>query len=288
MSIKIQRITPTLHLRVENCVFSGNKAIDGAAVHIAGYVDLELPKIWGRDYSASILGASMYINVTQTTFLQNIAEESGGSIHIDCFMFTLNPDELQLVVGEVRVTCLNCNFIENKAENGYAVNIDCKQDPHAYNGLESLTDESPNSTNQTYKIFIHFLSATVVNNKAHRHENGHCTAVFCIHNTEEVSLSNSIFVGNNGSALYVKGSNLYIYSVVNITDNHGVSGGGLYFDCNPQSFLYLTPHYMPIIQHHSMEGQWLPKTAVLRLIKPNALFKYLMKMQSVHHYLMKQ
>ena len=256
-----------IQILLENCMLSNNKAIHGAAVHIAGYVDwkpkpkpihfIGLATEISLTYSSSfntpieILGPSVYINVTQTTFLQNIAAESGGGIDIDCFMFTVKERiQLTLDVGSVEVICSNCNFVENKAESGYAVNINnCnyKQDPNLYNNyIRQISTYNPlplfSFTTQTYRILISFFNTTVTNNRAYRHKKDHCTAVFCIHNTDKVLLSNSVFVGNNGSALYINGSNLHISGVVNITDNHGVSGGGLYFDCNPRSFLYLTPH----------------------------------------------
>ena len=210
------------NFRIANCVFSGNKAMQGAAVYIAHY-----PALWELWED---LGPNTHINVSQTIFLQNIADKSGGGIHI-------NPKDcvLQSWTAIVRVIYTNCSFIENRAESGYAMSI-----------------ESCYSKSKPYKnlLSIHLFNTEVRNNGRHRYSNGdHCTAVFCIDSTEEVLLSNSTFVGNSGSAVYVNESKLFISGTVKIIDNHGVNGGGLYFDCNPlsrypqsQSFLYLTPH----------------------------------------------
>ena len=194
---------------IENCIFSGNKAIQGAAVNI----------IWSYIYDPRI-----NVIISETTFLQNSAR-SGGAIYIDFRYFDhLEYHKLVTIIGK------NCNFMENKAENGYAMSIsDRKIDgkrSHSY-----------------YPISIQLFNMLVKNNGPQRYDEGnYCAAAFCIHNIEDLLLSNSTFVENNGSAVYINGSKLYISGVVNIIGNRGVSGGGLYFDCNPHSLMYLTPH----------------------------------------------
>ena len=141
----------TLLFKIGNCVFNGNKALHGAAVHIEGD-----DKLWVQVPTMS------YIKVLQTTFLKNVAERSGGGIHIKGFMAVY--DEFSLVM-----------------------------------------------------------------------------------------LSNSTFIRNNGSAVYTNASRLIISGVVKVINNHGVSGGGFYFDCTPQysSSIYLTPHSQLFIANNT-------------------------------------
>ena len=137
--------------RIENSVFSDNKAIQGAAVDILGYGGFCVTTV-------TAMVTSIHINISQTTLLHNVAEKNGSGIHID-FIFTRT-------------------------------------------GCDDLST---------------FGSASVL-------------------------LSNSTLMGNNGSTVYATASKVIVSGAVKVFDNHGVSGGGFYFDCNSQSYIYLTPH----------------------------------------------
>ena len=221
MCIETAQIRNTILKIDNNCVFSGNKAIHGAAVHIAGLI----PRTQYSRY--------MDITISQTTFLQNTARRSGGGLDF----FIISEDVFPFEAGLGFVNCTDCKFVENKAESGYAVSIS-DHSQKMTNSLSMITSTIPR-----YVFSISLINSVVMKNGPHKYNEGiHCAAVFCIHNTEEAILNNSIFVDNNGSAVYVSGSKLVISGVVNITGNHGVSGGGLYFDCSPQTFMYLTPN----------------------------------------------
>ena len=219
----IKAIHAQVEAVIENCALNGNNAMEGAAVYIAGHIQSEFESEFEFP-GWPVSRPKIQIIISQTTFLQNAARTSGGGMDINCFT---NSPAASLIVGAVMVTCTNCNFNANKAESGYAVSINCVPD-------------------QVYlsKISAQFVNSMFLNNGAQTYNEDYCAAVFCIHNTEKIILSNSTFVKNNGSAVYVNGSDLFVSSVVNIIGNHGIRGGGLYFNCNPddQSFLYLTPH----------------------------------------------
>ena len=207
-------------LIMDNCLFSGNEAIHGAAVHIAGLT-------YHKQY-----GPWMDIIISQTAFLQNVAKRSGGGIDI-----ISNHNFLEVGnIGVVMVGCIDCSFVENKAESGYAVSI---SDHNKNEVIDSLF--TMDSASLTYFIDISLINSVVRKNGAHKSTEGiNGAAAFYIHDTEEAILNNSIVVDNNGSAVYISRSELVIIGVVNITGNHGVSGGGLYFDCN--AFMYLRPN----------------------------------------------
>ena len=206
---------------IKNCIFSGNKAMQGSGAAVDVY-DLQSYKYSPRiDVTIVII-----VIISKTTFLQNSAR-SGGAIYIN-FRYSAHLEYKKIVT----IICKNCNFIKNKAENGYAMSISDRK-----------LDAKRSLSYYNYPISIQLFNILVKNNGPQRYDEGnYCAAAFCIHNIEEFLLSNSTFVENNGSAVYMIGSKLYIFGVVNIIGNHGVSGGGLYFDCNPQSFMYLTPH----------------------------------------------
>ena len=101
------------NFRIENCLFSSNKAMQGAAV----YIIYSYTAVW--EY---IDPPNTYIDISQTIFLQNIANKSGGGIYInpkDCVLYSW--------AAIVRVTYTKCNFIENRAESGYALSIELLQ-----------------------------------------------------------------------------------------------------------------------------------------------------------------
>ena len=60
------------NFRIANCVFSGNKAMQGAAIYIAHY-----PALWELWED---LGPNTHINVSQTIFLQNIADNASPAL----------------------------------------------------------------------------------------------------------------------------------------------------------------------------------------------------------------
>ena len=224
--------------RIENSVFMNNKAMQGAAVHIAGYIQWEygtsciiMPPPQEYDHA---FGPVIYISISETVFLQNAAKRDGGGININYFLHTVRLRE-DFTAGTVRVVCTRCNFTDNKADSGYAV------------GVSGCWNDEVSATNppdyQMYKVSIQLFDTRITFNSRCKHDKrDYCVAAFCVCNTEEVRLSNSTFVGNKGSAVYVRKSKIIIIGVVNIINNYGINGGGFYLDCNPQSFVYLTPH----------------------------------------------
>ena len=202
-----------------NCTFSRNRAVEGAGVHILLLVQ------WKLMFDQNTI--VMKINILRSTFIQNTARRSGGGIDISLHT---SKDRQRSVPSLITITCTGCSFVNNTAENGAAVHAKgCgENDRHGINtGLDQ-------SCLQAYRIFVRFYS-TIISKNFHRILNGFATLY--IQNIESFELRDSNIVGNNGTAIFISGSTLYVSGSVNVTGNHGHSGGGLYSDC--QSHIYL-------------------------------------------------
>ena len=202
-----------------NCTFSRNRAVEGAGVHI-----LLLMQWKDKHYSITPI---VNIMILQSTFIQNTARRSGGGIDISV-RNTKGPHKTVPIL--FTITCTGCSFVNNNAENGGAVHAKgCgENDRHRYNTGPVL------SCQQDYRMFIRF-SNTIISKNIHRFFNSFAT--LHIQNIESFTLHNSNITDNNGTAIFISGSTLSISGRVNVTGNHGHSGGGLYSDC--QSYIYL-------------------------------------------------
>ena len=233
---------------IDNCTFSNNTATQGGAVHIAAqweevislaYIQPIFSFFFGLSKSKNneipIEKPTININISQAHFLQNTARGSGGGM--DVFLYTTRDPLKPIVhVWGVTIVCTDCRFIENEAESGYAASV------RGCGKINGDIDKVIGICAQAYGTLVQFFNAKMKNNGVYKRNRDRYTSTLCLYNTEKILLSNSTISGNSDSAVYVIGSKLFISGVVKIIDNHGVSGGGLYFDCNPRSFLYLTPH----------------------------------------------
>ena len=205
-----------------NCDFNSNRAIEGAGVSI-----LLLVQWLNVSYPAM---AVMKIIILQTSFVQNTAIRSGGGILIHLHT---KKDPMRSVGSLITITCTGCSFVNNEADNGCAAHVrGCGQNAHSF-----LIDGGPvGSCLQAYRVSIQFTS-TLISKNLHRFFNSFATLY--IQNIENFELQSSNIVDNNGTAIYISKSKLYISGTVNVIGNHGHSGGGLYSDCNTQSYIYL-------------------------------------------------
>ena len=207
-----------VHLSLINCTFSSNRGVEGAGVYIL------LLMQWRMIFKHDTI--DMKINILQSAFIQNTARRSGGGIDI----FSRTSRYPKRSVPSLNITCTGCSFVNNNAENGAAVHAKgCGENDRK--GFDTGLDQS---CLQAYRTFIRFNSA-IISKNVHKFLNSFATLY--IQNIESFKLHNSNIVGNNGTAIYISRSTLYISGSVNVTGNHGHSGGGLYSDC--QSHIYL-------------------------------------------------
>ena len=209
------------YLSLINCNFSSNRAEEGAGVHISLSVQ------W--NYSFYRLPLFIRIIILQSTFIHNTAIKHGGGIYIH--LHTNNGHEIS-VESLLTITCTNCFFINNKADTGCAVYV---------RGCGQISNHGINtgpvgSCQQAYRISILFYR-TLISKNAHEFLSGFATLY--IRNIAKFELHSSNIIDNNSTAIYIVGSTLYINGTVNVIGNHGHSGGGLYSDCNPPSYIYL-------------------------------------------------
>ena len=229
-----------------NCTVSNNTAVEGAGVRTLLSVEWK----YMYHHPAAIV---MKIIILQSTFIQNTARRSGGGIDIDLHT---TKDPMKYVLSVITITCTGCSFVNNKAENGGAVHVKgCGQnDRHINPG-------PVRSCQQANRMSIQFYS-TIISKNIHGFFNSFATLY--VQNIESFELHSSSIVDNNGTAIYISESTLYVSGTVNVTGNHGHSGGGLYSDC--RSFMHLKHHHnfiWPITVHHIMEEQYLPKTVAV-------------------------
>ena len=209
-------------LRLINCNFSSNKAVDGAGVHISLFAQ------W--NYLSFPSAIVIRIFILQSSFIQNTARKCGGGIDIRLHTIS-DPDKS--VESLITITCTSCSFVNNKANNGHAAHAKgCGQIINRYR----VNTDPVGSCLQAYKMSIQFNSTIISKNI---HEVSNSFATLYIQNIERFELHSSNIVDNNGTAIHISGSTLYISGTVNVTGNYGHSGGGLYFDCNPRSTIYL-------------------------------------------------
>ena len=208
-----------VHFSLINCSFSRNRAEEGAGVYIL--LTMQWKFMFRQDTIA------MKINILQSTFIQNTAKRSGGGI--DVSLHTSN-DPQKSVTSLIIIACIGCSFVNNTAENGGAVYVKgCGE-----NDRHGIDTGIGHSCLQAYRMSIRFYSTTISKN-VQRSINSFATLY--IQNIESFELHNSHIADNNGTAIFISGSTLYVRGRVNVTGNHGHSGGGLYSDC--QSHIYL-------------------------------------------------
>ena len=172
----------------------------------------------------------MKIVILQSTFVRNVARRSGGGIRIN-LNTTKHPQ--RSVASLVTIACTSCRFVNNEAENGFAAHVKgCGQ-----NSRHGINTGPVGSCQQAYRMSIQFRSSVISKNSVRRFLNSYATLY--IQNIERFELHSSNIIDNNGTAIYISGSTLYISGTVNVIGNHGHSGGGLYSDCNPQSYIHL-------------------------------------------------
>ena len=210
------------YLSLINCNFYSNRAVEGAGVYISLSVQ------WEYKYSYRIT-LIIRIIILQSNFIQNTARKHGGGIAIH--LHTISDSKVS-VDSLITITCTSCFFVNNKAENGCAAYVrGCGQI-----NRRGINTGPVGSCLQAYRMSIQFYSIFITKNTQ---EFFNSFATLYIQNSESFELHNSNIVDNNGTAIYTSGSALYISGTVNVIGNHGHSGGGLYSDCNPPSYIYL-------------------------------------------------
>ena len=201
-----------------NCTVKSNRAEEGAGVRTLLLVE------WRYMSFTRIV---INITILQSTFIQNTARRSGGGI--DIYVRTIKGP-MSSVPHLITITCIGCSFVNNKAENGGAAHVKgCGEIER-----EGINTDPVGSCQQAYRIFIRFYSS-IISKNFHRFFNSFATLY--VQNIESFELHSSSIVDNNGTAIYITGSLLYISGTVNVTGNHGHSGGGLHCDC--QSYIHL-------------------------------------------------
>ena len=211
-----------VYFHLINCTFSSNTAVEGAGVRTLLWIYMSYPP--------KII---MKINILRSTFIQNTAQRSGGGIDISLHT---SKDPQRSVPRLISITCTGCSFVNNNAVNGAAV--------HAKGCGEKDQHDLALHTSclQAYRMSIQFYSTTISKN-CHRFLNSFATLY--IQNIESFELHNSNIAGNNGTAIFISRSTLIISGNVNVTGNHGHSGGGLYSDCQSHTYLkYSSQLYM--------------------------------------------
>ena len=207
--------TDRVYFSLINCTVSSNRAVDGAGVRTLLLVQ------W--NYVLYPVRTVIKIIILQSTFIQNTAKRSGGGIAI--YLHTIKEPE-KSVQSLITIICIGCSFVNNKAENGGAAHVKgCGQNDHS---------GPVHSCQQAFRTSIQFYS-TIISKNVHGLFNSFATLY--IQNIESLELHSSSIVDNKGTAIYISRSTLYVSGTVNITGNHGHSGGGLYSDC--QSYIHL-------------------------------------------------
>ena len=205
-----------------NCTVCSNRAVEGAGVHIFLLV--------GWKFMIYPFQNVMNIIILQSSFIQNTARRRGGGMDISLHT---TEDPQRTDPSLITITCTGCSFVNNKAENGGAVHVKSQIIRHGTKAGLVRSFQRP------YRIHSVGLSiqfnSTIISNNIHRVYNSFATLY--IQNTESFELHNSNITDNNGTAIFISGSTLYVSGRVNVTGNHGHSGGGLYSDC--QSYIYL-------------------------------------------------
>ena len=206
------------YLSLINCNFDNNRAEEGAGLYISFSVQ------W--NYLVFRVTLVIRIIILQSTFIQNTAKKSGGGVNIH--LHTINDPRISVEHSSI-ITCTSCIFVNNKADTGCAAHIEgCGQIIH-----HGINTGPVDPCLQAYRMSIHFYS-TLISENIHN-----SFATLYIHNIEKFELHSSNIIDNNSTAIYISGSTLYVSDTVNVIGNHGHSGGGLYSDCNPPSYIYL-------------------------------------------------
>ena len=219
VSLFFTDIIDRVYFSLIKCTFSSNRAVEGAGVQIL------LMMRWQHVfYPAKVVRNIFFL---ESTFLHNTALRSGGGV--DIYVHT-TKDPQRSVPSLITIAFTACSFVNNTAENGGAVKVKgCGEiDRHGIN------TGPVRSCLQANRISFRFNS-TVISKNIHRFHNSFSTLY--IQNIESFELHNSNIADNNGTAIFISGSTLYVSGRVNVTGNHGHSGGGLYSDC--RSYIYL-------------------------------------------------
>ena len=206
------------YLSLINCNFSSNRAVEGAGIHVSLFVQ------W--NYLSFPVTFVIRIIILQNTFIQNTARKHGGGIAIH--LHTISDSKVS-VDSLITITCTSCFFVNNKAENGCAAYVrGCGQIIR-----RGINTGPVGSCLQAYRMSIQFYNILITKNIHNSF------ATLYIQNIGSYELHSSNIVDNNGTAIHISGSTLYVSGTVNVIGNHGHSGGGLYSDCNPPSYIYL-------------------------------------------------
>ena len=148
---------------------------------------------------------------------------------MDIHIYTINNPMIS-TGSWITIACTSCSFVNNKADKGFAANVEgCGQTDRHW-----INTGPVGSCLQAYRMSIQFYS-TEVSRNVNRFFNSFATLY--IQNIESFKLHSSNIIDNNGTAIYISRSTLYISGAVNVTGIHGHSGGGLYSDC--QSFIHI-------------------------------------------------
>ena len=183
--------------------------------------------------------------VSNTTFFNNSAEKSGGSIYFSlktATMYIMLP-ETQQVISHLFTTGLfiaievtSCNFTESEAEQGSAMIISGCETEYDYIRLNE-----GGGCGRPLNTSIIVSNVNFFNNTSP--QVGYGTAVLHVNNTNWIILKDSLFDTNNGSGVYVNASNVIVNGLVQFFNNKAHYGGAILLDCNIfslRSLLYLT------------------------------------------------
>ena len=227
-------------LILKNCQFMSNLATNGGGINA----------ILSTSPSSQYLVPSYYfiaikLAVSNTTFFNNSAEKSGGSIYV--FLKTRNVLVAELPKQEhvishlltnnlfIAVEMTHCNFTESHAQQGSATVISgCETVYNLPHDRERGGCGRPLNISIVVSHVKFFMNASPKINYA--------TAVLHINNTNWIILEDSLFDTNNGSGVYANASNVIVNGLVRFFNNKAYYGGAFFLDCNVFSFrslLYL-------------------------------------------------
>ena len=217
-------------LKVHNCQFYDNVGKEGGGMVIETVSQSSLTKSHSPHFNL------FKVSVSQSSFSRNIASKYGGSVKIKCGH--AENDRLRRPKSRDQWTSLsfiNCSFSENRVKIGSGMHIlECRRLVSDYGG--SL---SPTCTEATVTGYVFF---NLTNLRFIRNIASQSTATLYIDNVKAIVVSNSIFRENNGTAIFINGSDVFFTGRLDFMSNRGSLGGAINLFCVP--FMWDTTMYL--------------------------------------------
>ena len=176
------------------------------------------------------------VSVSQSSFSRNIANKYGGGVAIKCGH--ADNERLRRYKSTdqwTSISFINCSFSENRAKIGSGMHIlECRRLVSDYGGSLSPTCTE---TTVTGYVFFNLTNLRFIRNIASQ-----STATLYIDNVKAIVVSNSIFRENNGTAIFINGSDVFFMGRLDFMSNRGSLGGAINLFCVP--FMWDTTMYL--------------------------------------------